>query len=75
MYGKGAEMDEIRESPTIDVSIDISWPNGNIAFKSKYQSEPPSSAVVSSNNPGFRELYVPFLLLAKIMDWDTAGLI
>ena len=24
MYGKGAEMDEIRESPTIDVSIDIS---------------------------------------------------
>ena len=33
MYGKGAEIDEIRESATIDVSIDISRPNVIIAFK------------------------------------------
>ena len=33
MYGKGAEFDEIRESATIDVSIDISRPNVIIAFK------------------------------------------
>ena len=32
MYGKGAEIDEIRESATIDVSIDISLPNVIIAF-------------------------------------------
>ena len=32
MYGKGTKIDEIRESATIDVSIDISWPNLNIAF-------------------------------------------
>ena len=32
MYGKGAEIDEIRESATIDVSIDISLPNLNIGF-------------------------------------------
>ena len=33
MYGIGAEIDEIRENATIDVSIDISWPNVNIAFR------------------------------------------
>ena len=33
MYGKGAEIDEIRESTTIVVSIDISRPNVIIAFK------------------------------------------
>ena len=33
MYGKGAEIDEIRESATIDVSIDFSLPNVLIAFK------------------------------------------
>ena len=33
MYGNGAEIDEIRESATIVVSIDISRPNVIIAFK------------------------------------------
>ena len=33
MYGRWTKIDEIRESATIDVSIDISRPNTIIAFK------------------------------------------